>query len=93
LPTVDQLPVPTCQYIVSAVVNVIPVFPPASPEPPVIPDKSQLPAPAPVMSWKSVLVTTTVPAVSVRAVPRVFDLTSILFVAELPLIVRVPVMV
>ena len=49
------------------------VFPPAFPEPPVAADKSQLAAPAPVISCQSVLVAETEAAVIVLAVPLVFD--------------------
>lgn len=85
--------VPAEQSVVTGVVNVIPEFPPQSPEFPVIADRFQDPDPAPVMSWKSALVTVTVAAVSVLAVPMVFDFTRIRFIAELPVIVNVPVTV
>ena len=42
--------VPAEQVVVTGVVNVIPLFPPQSPESPVIADKFQFPAPAPVIS-------------------------------------------
>ena len=47
------------------------------PDPPEMADKSQDPAPAPVMSAKSVLVTETVAASIVRLVPRARRLTSV----------------
>lgn len=80
----DQLPpeVPD-QVWVAAVVNVMPEFPPASPEFPVIADKSQLAAPAPVISWKSALDTLTVAAVIVIAVPRALGVINVLPVVEL----------
>lgn len=77
----------------TAVVKVMPELPPASPDPPVIADRFQEPAPAPVMSRKSALVTVTVAAVRVRAVPMVSEATSNLLMALLPLMVRVPLMV
>lgn len=78
---VDQI-VPAEQSVVAGVVNVIPEFPPQSPELPVMADKSQLPTPAPVMSWKSAFVTDTVAAVIVLAVHNTFDVTRILQSAE-----------
>lgn len=70
------------QFVVTGVVNVIPEFPPQSPEFHVIAERFQLHAPVPVMSWKSALVTVTVAAVRVLAVPRVLDFIKILAVVD-----------
>lgn len=93
-PLADQLPplVPD-QVWVAAVVKVMPELPPASPELPVMAERFQLPAPAPVMSRKSALVTDTVAAVRVLGVPSVSDVTNTRLMAVLPLIVSVLVMV
>lgn len=56
-------------------------------------DISHEAAPAPVMSWKSTLSTDIAAAVMVRAVPRTDDFTIIRFIAEFPVIVKVPVIV
>ncbi len=66
----EPLEVFPTQYRVVAVVKVIPVLPPALPEPPVIPERFHEPAPAPVMFAKSAFETVTVAAVIVcRTVP------------------------
>lgn len=74
-------------------VKVMPELPPQSPEPPVIADKFQLPAPAPVISEKSLYEHATVAAVRVRVVPKALDATMRRFPPEAPFIVRVPVQV
>lgn len=56
-------------------------------------DRSQEPAPAPVMSRKSAFVTATVAAVTVRLVPKVLPENRTRLVALLPLHVNVPVTV
>lgn len=73
--------------------NVMFVFPPQSPDPPVMADRFHEPAPAPVISWKSALVTVTVAAVSVLAVPIVSEDISILLFAAFPFRVSVPLIV
>lgn len=65
------------------------LFPPQSPDFPVIAERFQDHAPAPVMSCKSTFEAVTVPAVIVYAVHLVDDCTSNLLVAELPASVRV----
>lgn len=77
----------------AAAPNAFIVFPPQSPVYPAAALMSQEAAPAPVMSWKSTLSTVTTAAVNVRAVPRVSDLMRRRLMAELPVIVRVPVTV
>lgn len=89
---VDQV-VPAEHVVVVGEVKVIPEFPPQSPESHVIADKSQEPAHAPVMSWKSALVTDTVDAVRVLAVPMVLDFTKTRFIDEFQFIVSVQVIV
>lgn len=87
----DQLPpeVPD-QVWVAAVVKVMLVFPPASPEFPVIPDKSQLIVPAPVISLKSTLVRDEISAllVMVLAVPKILLVTKSLLTTESPFKLR-----
>src|SRR5262245_33713148 len=69
---VDQVPPDVPDHVcVAEGVKVMPELPPQSPDFPVMADKSQLPAPAPVMSLKSALLTDTEAAVIVLAVPRV----------------------
>lgn len=66
------------KYRVTPVVNVMPEFPPPSPDPPVAADKSQDADPAPVISIKLALSVVTVPLqVSVRAVPKVSEVRVI----------------
>jgi hypothetical protein len=77
----------------AGVVNVIPELPPQSPELPVIADRFQLPAPAPVISAKSAFVTVTVAAERDRAVPNVLLAIRTRLVALFPFIVKVPVTV
>jgi len=90
----DQLPPEVPDHVcVAEVVKVIPELPKASPELPAIADRFQEPAPAPVMSIKSALVTVTVAAFRVAEVPTVRLLTKSRLVTLLPLIVSVPVMV
>ena len=68
------------KYCFCAVVNVIPEFPPQSPEPPVIADKFHEADPAPVISLKSTFEAVIVPLqVMVRGVPMVLDDTRSLF--------------
>lgn len=71
----------------------IPEFPPQSHELPVMADRFQDPAPAPVMSCRSTFEAVTVQAVNVLAVPFTLEDIKYLFVAELPDNVRVPLMV
>jgi len=76
----------------SAVVKVIPVFPPQLPEPPMMADRSQLPAPVPVMSRKSTLAidADTVPALIVLAVPIVPEAMSTRLTVELEITSNTP---
>ena len=67
-------------------------MPPASPESPVMAARFQFPAPAPVMSRKSTFEKAVFAAVMVRGIPRVTEVTRILFVALLPFTVKVLVM-
>jgi len=83
--------VPAEQVVVTGVVKVIPEFPPQSPEFHEMTDKFQLPAPAPVMSWKSALVTVTVAAVIVLAVHRTYDFIRRRFITEFQVTVNVQV--
>lgn len=85
--------VPDCQLVVVPVVNVILEFPPQSPDPPVMADKSHEPAPAQVISCKSMLVRAVVPAEIVLAVPFVLEPINSLFIDEFPPSVNVPVVV
>lgn len=62
-------PLASTQYLVTGVVNVIPEFPPMSPIS--VPD--HVPAPAPVISEKQILLIDTAAAVIVRAVPTAED--------------------
>ena len=77
--------------MVWAVVKVIPLLPPASPEPPAAADRSQ--PPAPVISWKSALEAETAAAVRLTAVPGTLTITNKRLTAEFPAKVSVPVMV
>ncbi len=61
---VDQV-APLDQFVVTGVVNVILLFPPQSPESPVIAERFQEAEPAPSISWMSTLEAATVQAVSV----------------------------
>ena len=70
----------------------MPVFPQQSPTP-VLDDKSQLLAPAAVISLKRVLEAETAAAVIVLAVWSVLDFKSNLRLAEFPVVVKVPVTV
>ncbi len=85
--------VPACQFVVTGEVNVIQVFPPQSPELPVIADRFHEPAHAPIISWISTLEQTTDDAVSLKGAHLVPELTNNRFITELPASVRVPVIV
>ena len=71
-------------------VKVILLLPRASPRD--VPVKGDA-APAPVISMKSAFVNETAAAVSLRAVPVVFDLTRMRFTVEFPVTLSVPVIV
>ena len=78
---------------VAAVVNVIHEFHKQSQEFPEIAERFQLPAHAPVMSFRSRFVAETVAAVNVRDVPSTSVLINNLLTAELPFMFNVPVVV
>lgn len=79
------------QSVVTGVVNVIPEFPPQSPELPEMAEIFQDPAPAPVISRRSTLVSDTFAAVIVTAVQIVLDVIRYLFIELFQLIVNVQV--
>lgn len=82
----DQLPPDVPDHVcVAGVVKVMPLLLPQSPLPPLIDAKFHEPAPAPTMSWKSVFVTVTDPAVIVLCVPGISDCKYTLLIEEFPL--------
>ncbi len=68
-----EVPAEGTQYWVTGVVNVHPVFPPQSPDLPETADMFPLPAPAFVISCRSMFVKVNVAAEIVRAVPRTVE--------------------
>jgi len=85
----DQVLVSLDQNQVVGEVKVMLLFPPASPEPPVAPDKFHPEIPAPVISRTSRLETETVEAVIVDGAPKTKAVNKILFTDELPFRVNV----
>lgn len=85
-----EVPAEGTQYEVAGLVNVMPELLPQSPEFPVIADRFQPEAPAPVMSSQSECWLATVAAEIVTLVPFTVDLISTRFITELPFRVKVP---
>lgn len=81
--------VPAEQSVVVGVVNVIPEFPPQSPDHPVILARFHDHAPAPTISCKSTHVIVTVAAVMVLCVLKVSDFINNLYALENPFRVSV----